>query len=214
MSPHISGEKANWLRCDNRDSETQMFVNYLHLVDRVAHQVKRRLPPHICLDDLRAAGMEGLWTAIRAYDPNLAVPFDAYARVRIRGAIFDELRRMDEQSRYSRQRQRQAYAAYSTQTQAVTRVSLDQEERHEWIVDDSVIQPEEAVLRSAEVAALNRALAKLSQQEQLVLAMVFIEGLSLTETAEVLSLSRSRVNTIYHGALKSLRGSLLRARAR
>jgi RNA polymerase sigma factor for flagellar operon FliA len=37
----------------------------------------------------------GLLNAIRRFDPNGGSSFESYARVRIRGAIFDELRRMD-----------------------------------------------------------------------------------------------------------------------
>src|SRR4030095_5243568 len=51
--------------------------------------------PHVDSEDLYSAGLVGLLNAVRNFDPQNGAPFGAYARVRIRGAIFDELRRMD-----------------------------------------------------------------------------------------------------------------------
>ncbi len=195
----------------DKDAEIELFVQYKGLVESVVFQLKRRLPSHVLLDDLRASGFEGLWKAIRGYVADKGVPFEPYARLRIQGTILDELRRVDVLSRSNRQQLRQAQAAYQTQSQvAGNHVSLDDEERMEWLVDDSAVSPEEAVLRSSEVAELNRALVRLSEQEQLVLALVFNEGLNLVEVAEVLSLSRSRVGVIYNKALKSMKGSIIR----
>jgi len=46
-------------------------------------------------DDLQSAGLVGLLQALRNYDPGSGNSFETYARVRIRGAMLDELRRMD-----------------------------------------------------------------------------------------------------------------------
>jgi RNA polymerase sigma factor for flagellar operon FliA len=53
------------------------------------------LPAHVDADDLHSAGLIGLLNAVRNYDPKGGSSFESYARVRIRGAIFDELRRLD-----------------------------------------------------------------------------------------------------------------------
>ncbi|GGJ11425.1 hypothetical protein GCM10010885_20890 [Alicyclobacillus cellulosilyticus] len=149
-----------------------------------------------------------MWKAMHDYDPDQGVPFSAYAQMRVRGAMFDELRKSDPLTRAQRLAlKQQAHEAYRTQW-----VSLEADERTEWIIDDHTISPEEAAVRADEIAELNRAIAKLTRQEQLVLALVFNEGLTLAETADVLELSRSRVSTIYHNAIKSLRGSLMRKR--
>ena len=53
------------------------------------------LPSHVNTDDLYSAGLVGLLNAVRRFDPKGGSSFETYARVRIRGAIFDELRRLD-----------------------------------------------------------------------------------------------------------------------
>jgi RNA polymerase sigma factor for flagellar operon FliA len=53
------------------------------------------LPDHVDHDDLQSAGLVGLLQAVRNYDPGSGNSFETYARVRIRGAMLDELRRMD-----------------------------------------------------------------------------------------------------------------------
>jgi RNA polymerase sigma factor for flagellar operon FliA len=53
------------------------------------------LPEHVDQDDLNSAGLMGLLQALRNYDPANGSSFESYARMRIRGAMLDELRRMD-----------------------------------------------------------------------------------------------------------------------
>lgn len=53
------------------------------------------LPPHVDIEDLYGAGVVGLLNALRRFDPNSRAAFETYARVRIRGAVLDELRRLD-----------------------------------------------------------------------------------------------------------------------
>jgi RNA polymerase sigma factor for flagellar operon FliA len=53
------------------------------------------LPAHVDGEDLYSAGLTGLLNAVRQYNPKAGTSFETYARVRIRGAILDELRRMD-----------------------------------------------------------------------------------------------------------------------
>jgi RNA polymerase sigma factor FliA len=206
-------EEELWLRFRNNDPQAQieLLQLYLHLVDSVAQKLKVRLPAHVRIDDLKSAGREGLWKALHSYSLDKGVPFGAYATNRIRGAMIDELRKMDELTRGQRAQWKQAQTAYGRQVAyQQTSVSLDDLERYEWIVDETAMSPEERAIQSTEIAELNRAIMKLSQQEQLVLALVFTENLTLAETAEVLSLSRSRVSTIYNNALKRLKGTIMR----
>ncbi|MBX5436707.1 MAG: sigma-70 family RNA polymerase sigma factor [Alicyclobacillaceae bacterium] len=213
MNRIVSSDGERQLTCSESLFQGESWSACEELVRRIAARLKRRLPAHVRLEDLVMAGQEGLWDAARTFDPSRGVPFLQYAKVRIRGAMVDELRRT---GIYGRSQQwRRAQAAYGAQAQvAPDMISLDEQGRHEWLVDDTVRTPEEAAVRSGEIAELNAALAKLTQQEQLVLSLVFVEELNLSEVAEVLSLSRSRVSAIYHRALNSLKGSLLRARAR
>jgi RNA polymerase sigma factor FliA len=80
---------------DRGETETELINKHLPLVKTVVGRIQMSLPPQVDPEDLHSAGMLGLLDAIRHYNPHLGSNFESYARVRIRGAIFDELRRMD-----------------------------------------------------------------------------------------------------------------------
>jgi RNA polymerase sigma factor for flagellar operon FliA len=71
-------------------------------IRRIAHQLAKRLPRHIYVDDLIGAGLLGLVTAYSRFDPTRGGGFQAYAESRIRGAMLDELRANDPLSRDQR----------------------------------------------------------------------------------------------------------------
>lgn len=76
-------------------TENELVQQYLPLVKATVGRLAMTLPPHVDFSDLYSAGLVGLLHATRNYDPHTGVPFESYARVRIRGAVLDELRRMD-----------------------------------------------------------------------------------------------------------------------
>lgn len=75
--------------------EAKMVEENLGMVRSVVARLSLGLPTHVDGDDLYSAGLAGLLNAIRAYNPRAGTSFETYARVRIRGSILDELRRMD-----------------------------------------------------------------------------------------------------------------------
>ena len=80
-------------------------------VDAMARRLSSRLPPSVDLHDLVHAGVSGLIQAIENYDPALCDQFAAFAKIRIRGAMLDELRSMDSVPRPLRRRLREREAA-------------------------------------------------------------------------------------------------------
>jgi len=76
-------------------TENALVEQYLPLVASVLGRLSMTLPEHVSHDDLHSAGLVGLLQALRNYDPACGTSFETYARVRIRGAMLDELRRMD-----------------------------------------------------------------------------------------------------------------------
>lgn len=73
--------------------EESLVQHHAGLVRRHAYQLSRQLPPSLQMDDLIQAGNVGLLEAARKYDETQGVSFEAYASIRIRGAMVDELRR-------------------------------------------------------------------------------------------------------------------------
>lgn len=77
------------------DTENALVQRYLPLVATVVNRLAMTLPEHVDQDDLYSVGLIGLLQALRNYNPACGTSFETYARVRIRGAMLDELRRMD-----------------------------------------------------------------------------------------------------------------------
>ncbi|HUZ21481.1 MAG TPA: sigma-70 family RNA polymerase sigma factor [Acidimicrobiales bacterium] len=80
----------------DRDARNDLILAYEPLV----HTVVSRLPANVRayweVDDLRSFGLLGLVEAIDRWEPSTTTSrFATYATKRVRGAIFDELRRLD-----------------------------------------------------------------------------------------------------------------------
>lgn len=84
------------------ETEQDLTEQYLPLVKAAVDRFRLHLPSHVDWDDLHSVGITGLLSAVRRHSPERAATFGAYAATRIRGAILDELRRMDLMSRRSR----------------------------------------------------------------------------------------------------------------
>lgn len=87
-----------WRRYHKRadtDAENALIETYLSLVSSIAARLAMTLPEHVSQDDLYSAGLVGLLQAVRNYDPTCGASFETYARMRVRGAMLDELRKMD-----------------------------------------------------------------------------------------------------------------------
>lgn len=77
------------------------LADTLSVVDAVLGALDRRLPAHVSRDDLASAGKLALIEALLRFD-GPADQARAYCYVRVRGAVLDELRRLDPLSRHTR----------------------------------------------------------------------------------------------------------------
>ena len=76
-------------------SQDDLVTQSAGLVKRIACHLAARLPSSIDMDDLLQAGMIGLLEAAGNFDPSRGASFDTYAGIRIRGAMLDEVRKLD-----------------------------------------------------------------------------------------------------------------------
>ena len=97
------------------------LVQHMYLVRQVVDRIKLNLPQHIDADDLHSVGITGLMAAAKKYDVARASSFKGYAAMRIRGAILDELRRMDWVPRRARARNRVLKEVVATLMQKLQR---------------------------------------------------------------------------------------------
>lgn len=64
-----------------------------HLLKNVAKKVKKKVSCNVSFDELVSAGSDGLWDAAKTFKKSLGFKFVTFARHRIRGAMFDWIRR-------------------------------------------------------------------------------------------------------------------------
>ena len=89
----------------------QIIIEYAPLVKVVAGRMNMYLGKNVEFDDLCGYGVFGLIDAIDRFDTAQGVKFETYASLRIRGAILDQIRKMDWIPRTIRQKQKKIEAA-------------------------------------------------------------------------------------------------------
>lgn len=215
------------------------ILTHLPLVHRLVRRVTRRVPDCMDKESLLGAGMVGLIQAVDAFDQARGVPFETYARIRIKGAVQDELRHMDYLTRDQRKLARTVVAARDALTRtlgrdvveeevaAAAKVSVDEVRQaavdqagpqavDPWIMDETVTgtpwqeqQSAEATLADKQaMLRLQGALTRLTEREQLAMALYYDEGLTLAEIGEILHISQSRVSQILTEVKNYLRDEL------
>ena len=77
----------------HKDNKDELINENLELVKRIAYYYRGRVGKIIEIEDLLQLGMVGLVEAAHNYSPQNDVPFASYAKLRIKGAIVDYLRK-------------------------------------------------------------------------------------------------------------------------
>lgn len=109
--------------------EKELIERYLPLVRNVVDRIKLNLPPHVDVEDLYSVGVTGLIAAVRKYDPEQGHTFAGYATTRIRGAILDELRRLDWCPRRARAKAKKLKESINELEQKLGRAASEEEVR-------------------------------------------------------------------------------------
>ncbi len=105
----------------------QIIIEYAPLVKLVAGRLSMYLGYNVEYEDLVSYGIFGLIDAIDKFDMAKNVKFETYASLRIRGAILDQIRKMDWIPRSVRQKQKKIDAANSKVETQYGRPATDEE---------------------------------------------------------------------------------------
>ena len=84
-----------YVRRRSPDLRNRLIEHYLPLVRYHAERLKVGLPGMVDINDLFSAGTVGLIEAISKFDPRRNIKFETFCSQRVRGAMFDDLRRAD-----------------------------------------------------------------------------------------------------------------------
>lgn len=118
------------------------------MVDAVVAQMSRHLPQHVSAEDLASAGKLALLEVLDDFDGSFAQD-RGYVICRVRGAILDEMRRMDPLSRCGRAQVRLVRRAISAFEARHNRAPTDAE-----LADETGITDSEVIkIKRLEVAA-------------------------------------------------------------
>lgn len=89
------------------DDRSQLIRENMPLVELVVQRMVPQVPSFMTKEDMISAAMVGLIDAANKFDPGKGVKFKTFAEHRVRGAILDEMRKLDWFSRSMRDKQNQ-----------------------------------------------------------------------------------------------------------
>ena len=183
----------------------QIILEYAPLVKVVAGRLSMYLGYNVEYEDLVSYGIFGLIDAIDKFDMQKDVKFETYASLRIRGAILDQIRKMDWIPRTVRQKQKKIDEAIrniemrtgknATDEQVAGELGLEQEELTEWqsrLKITNVISLNEFLEQGQEPVMDARGNSHFSQPEDVV------SESELEEALEVLTEKEKKVILLYY----------------
>lgn len=112
------------------EAKQELIIHYAYLVKLVAGRVNIYLNNYVELGDLIGYGIIGLIDAIDKFSLDKNVKFDTYASLRIRGAILDEIRKLDWIPRSLRKKQKELAKTVQELGMSLGRQPQDQEIAH------------------------------------------------------------------------------------
>jgi RNA polymerase sigma factor for flagellar operon FliA len=227
----------------NTKLREELILTYAPLVRSIADRMAIRLPPHISSEELTSAGIVGLLDALDKFDAELGIKFKTYAEHRIKGAMLDELRKMDWVPRSVRKDIHRMEDAILAVQAKLRREPEDFEVAQELGIDldtyyrmisraqgvgllslDALLpdgltsifakqpsddpSPLDETKKKELKKIVAKALASLSEKEQLVISLYYYDELTLKEIAKVLDLTESRISQIHSKAIIRLRAKL------
>lgn len=222
--------------CSKADVEDKVR-RFMPMVRKAAWHIHGSGRDGLEIDDLLQVGLIALTECARRHSGPTEDGFAAYAKMRVRGAMVDVLRKMAPESRGSIKRRQRHDAAHGQflalhgrapgagelaatmgippsdlakySTEAVRIVSIDEEyDEHSAAFAQDVPSPFDALAEHEQSARLAEVLTALPERLQLVLQLYFVEELNLAEIAAVLEVSVPRVHQLKAEALKRARQGL------
>jgi RNA polymerase sigma factor FliA len=216
-------------------SQEDLIEKYTPLIRSLAYQIRQRLRVNLEIDELMQEGRIGLIEAAERFDSKLGVSFKTFAYYRVKGAMYDSLRKMDVITR--RKNANLMFDAAATEFLADEALRGSAEARRTTLKDDidevagligglvpiymlasdSIDQLEqdkkgrpqdEQVALKQEKAELKKALGQLPPKERQLLEFHYYEDLTLEQAASKLGLSKSWASRLHAKAISKLQSAM------
>lgn len=146
---------AEYRKKPTQEIREQLILAYAQLVKLVAGRMSMYLGHNVEFDDLVSYGIFGLIDAIDKFDMEKNVKFETYASLRIRGAILDQIRKMDWIPRTVRQRQRMIDDAVKKVEMRTGKNASDEELARELSISEEELLNWQSQLNITNVVSLN-----------------------------------------------------------
>ena len=211
---------------------------YIPLVRSIALQVKKKLPSHIELEDLIGYGSIGLMEALKSFRTGHGTTFKTFAYYRIRGAIYDGLRKIGWLSRSAyaehkfRQKANELLQSHSSSSEGMVKRTLGAEAAEmKQVLEDLVPvcllsmetvdrlltanedeSPEEQLLEKRTKDSLAAVLAGLDEREKLLIQYYYFEDMTLDDAAEKLDISKSWASRLHFKVLAKMKLALTKGK--
>lgn len=226
-------DTLNWDKLDLQ-TQNEVLTSLLSKVKIIAIRLKNKLPLSVELDDLISAGSLGLVEGLKNFDPSQNVKLETFLENRIKGAMLDELRKQDWLSRGFRknlkiieeliQRYEQEHFREPTIEEISKDTGLSEKEvenclniiKHSLLTDIEIMShlisgdvekndPTSLVEKKELISIVKKALDFLTEKEQLVLSLYYVEELTMKEIGLVLDITEGRVSQLHSQAIKKLK---------
>jgi RNA polymerase sigma factor FliA len=219
----VSEERLLWTSHrsgNNRSAHQQLFFRYAPWSRAIARDVYRRIRiPQMDWNDYAQNATIGLLEAMNRYDENRGIEFMAYAKPRVRGAVFNGLRlflsetgrREESASRlYERLDSFEATSSDDSLSQVISSVAgmglgllLDSSASMDFFStgSDSSVSLEKHQMGQQ----LEKVINELSEKEKLVVNLHYYQHMPFVEIAELLGVTKGRVSQIHKSAIQQSR---------
>jgi RNA polymerase sigma factor for flagellar operon FliA len=187
------------------DTANEQVARYAPLVKKIACGIQRRLPRHVLSEDLVAAGMGGLWDALRRRGQHTPGSFEWYVRVRVRGAILDELRAQDWLPRRARAKAANDIPGTKAPFLVVRFDDISEWEQHRCLATAQSATSEQEVSHKLASERVARAVQQLPERERHIISMHYYRGVRFKDLGSELGVSEPRVSQLHSRAMRRLR---------
>lgn len=202
---------------DTVSTRNTLATQYRFYVLKIARSIAASLPVHVEIDDLIGWGHMGLLEAAARYDPSRGTSFRTFAHPRIKGAIYDGIRReLGPSSQAERAAAEHRYAGaiyemvgdagYTGVVEGWLPSADDMLERNQR--GAAACQDREVWLRELR-ERLERAMTALSPMERAIVHQHYVLGNPVKSVALRTRYSKSWLSRVHARALAKLRARLL-----
>lgn len=207
----------------------ELVAKYMPYASSIANRVSQTLASNVEYDDVLCCARLGLIEAARRYDGSQDVDFRTFAYYRIRGAVYDGLRRSGwlPRSLYARLKYEEAandYLKYSSERSSYSNdvaveqeihstvnalasiyvISLDGGENEIEVADEKVVSAEDQVQFHRIRGHMREAINSLPPKERQLIRIYYFQNKTMEEAGDRLKLSKSWTSRLHARALDML----------